>query len=287
MKAYEKVIHELGDIQKFEPLYHEAMHNTPMPSRSELEKLLDLLMEIMFLGYFGNNDITPETANYYIGANIDKIQKILLEQIRRGLCFDCENPKMKCKDCVSGAAEMVNTFIHNLPNIKRSLSTDVIAAYNGDPAAKSYGETIICYPSVICLTHYRIAHELYKLNVPIIPRIISELAHSKTNIEIHPGAEIGDYFFIDHGTGVVIGETSIIGKNVRIYQGVTLGAKSFPLDEHGKPIKGIARHPIVEDDVIIYSNATILGRIRVGKGAVVGGNRWVTRDVAAGEKVLS
>lgn len=163
---------------------------------------------------------------------------------------------------------------------------DAQAAFCGDPAAKGVGETIFCYPSITALAHHRIAHELYRLEVPLIPRIISEMAHSDTGIDIHPGARIGEYFFIDHGTGTVIGETSVIGNNVRIYQGVTLGARSFPLDDEGNPVKGIPRHPIVEDDVIIYSGATILGRVTIGKGAEIGGNVWLTRDVPPGARVV-
>ncbi|OPZ58351.1 MAG: Serine acetyltransferase [Deltaproteobacteria bacterium ADurb.Bin510] len=162
----------------------------------------------------------------------------------------------------------------------------MIAAYNGDPAAKSYGESIFCYPSIRALTNHRIAHSLHKLGVPIIPRIISELAHSETGIDIHPGATIGEYFFMDHGTGIVIGETAIIGSNVRVYQGVTLGAKSFPKDDEGNPLKGLARHPIVEDDCIIYSGATILGRVTIGKGSVIGGNVWLTHDLEPGSHVM-
>jgi serine O-acetyltransferase len=166
------------------------------------------------------------------------------------------------------------------------LATDVEAAYNGDPAAKNYGEIISCYPVIKALINYRIAHELHKLGVPLIPRILTEMAHSETGIDIHPGAQIGSHFTIDHGTGVVIGETCIIGNNVKLYQGVTLGAKSFPLDADGNPIKGIARHPILEDNVIVYSNATILGRITIGKDAVIGGNIWVTENVPAGARIV-
>ena len=162
----------------------------------------------------------------------------------------------------------------------------MIAAFNGDPAAKSFGEVIFCYPSIRAISNYRIANALLKLNVPIIPRIITEMAHTETGIDIHPGATIGEYFTIDHGTGVVIGETAIIGNNVKMYQGVTLGAKSFPLDENGNPIKGIQRHPIIGNNVIIYSNSTILGTIKVGDGAVIGGNIWVDTDVAPGAKLV-
>ena len=166
------------------------------------------------------------------------------------------------------------------------LATDVEAAYNGDPAAESYGEIISCYPIIKALSNYRIAHELLLLGVPLIPRIITEMAHSETGIDIHPAARIGHHFTIDHGTGVVIGATCIIGNHVKLYQGVTLGAKSFPLDDDGHPIKGIPRHPILEDDVIVYSNATILGRITVGRSATVGGNIWVTEDVPAGARLV-
>ena len=161
-----------------------------------------------------------------------------------------------------------------------------MAAFNGDPAAKSYGEIIFCYPTIRALTNYRVANQLLKLGVPLIPRILSEMAHSETGIDIHPGAEIGESFTIDHGTGVVIGETCIIGKNVKLYQGVTLGAKSFPLDENGNPIKGIPRHPIVEDNVVIYAGATILGRITVGANSTIGGNLWVTNNVPSNSKLI-
>lgn len=182
--------------------------------------------------------------------------------------------------------EQATTFLCRLDDISRSLQTDVEAAYNGDPAAKSRDEIICCYPVIKALVNYRVAHELLTMGVELIPRILTEMAHSETGIDIHPGARIGDYFTIDHGTGVVIGETCIIGRNVKLYQGVTLGAKSFPLDKHGNPIKGIPRHPILEDDVIVYSNSTILGRITVGKGAIIGGNVWITQDVAPGARIV-
>ena len=173
-------------------------------------------------------------------------------------------------------------LIGRLPEVRRILATDVEAAYLGDPAAQNYGEVISCYPVIRALTCYRLAHELHKVGVPLIPRIITELAHSETGIDIHPGAEIGSHFTIDHGTGTVIGETCIIGSHVKLYQGVTLGAKSFPLDEEGNPIKDIPRHPILCDDVVVYSNATILGRVKIGRGATIGANVWVTHDVEEG-----
>jgi serine O-acetyltransferase len=180
---------------------------------------------------------------------------------------------------------MTAEFLARLPGVRRLLATDVRAAYDGDPAATSPAETILCYPGVLALTCQRLAHELHVLGVPLLPRMITEHAHALTGIDIHPGARIGERFFIDHGTGVVIGETSEIGSGVRLYQGVTLGARSFPLDEHGHPVKGVPRHPIVEDDVIVYSGATILGRITVGAGSVIGGNVWLTRSVPPGSRI--
>ena len=174
---------------------------------------------------------------------------------------------------------LFRSLIADLPEIRKTLATDVEAAFNGDPAAESFGEIISCYPVIKALTNYRIAHRLHTIGVPLIPRIISEMAHSETGIDIHPAATIGHHFTIDHGTGVVIGATCIIGNYVKLYQGVTLGAKSFPLDDNGNPIKGIARHPILEDNVIVYSNATILGRITIGQGSVVGANIWVTESM--------
>ena len=203
--------------------------------------------------------------------------------LSRAILFPMETKDEPCRDT---AARLASEFISRMPEIRSILSTDVEAAYYGDPAATCFGEIICCYPIIRAITNYRIAHELYTLNVPLIPRIMTEMAHSETGIDIHPGATIGHHFTIDHGTGVVIGATCIIGNNVKLYQGVTLGAKSFPLDENGNPIKGIPRHPILEDDVVVYSNATILGRITIGKGATIGGNIWVTESVPAGARIV-
>lgn len=287
-KVLNDVIRELCTPESYEVVYHRSNHDVPMPSVEVLAEIVEMIRAVIFPGYFGNSEIRPETMKYHIGSLIDRINLLLAEQIKRGYCFSCTEHKqhITCEECEMKAKKTALQFLEKLPKIRRILVTDVIAAYEGDPAAKSYGETIFCYPSIYALTNHRIAHELYKLDVPIIPRIISEMAHSKTGIDIHPGAQIGERCFIDHGTGVVIGETSIIHNNVRIYQGVTLGAKSFPLDENGNPIKGIPRHPIVEDDVIIYSGATILGRITIGKGSEIGGNVWLTHDVPPGTKVI-
>ncbi|MFH0865684.1 MAG: serine O-acetyltransferase EpsC [Bacteroidota bacterium] len=279
----DKIVRELVS-EKYNFLQHSSSHDMPMPSIESMDSLMTYLKKVLFPGYFGHSEVESITMSYYIGANLDIANRLLTEQVKRGFCFECIDEKKLCNECENRAKGVATKFLHKLPHIKHLLSTDVVAAYNGDPAAKSYGEAIFCYPSIIALTYYRIAHELFLLDVPLIPRIITEMSHSLTGIDVHPGAHIGEYFFIDHGTGVVIGETSVIGKNVRLYQGVTLGAKSFPLDEKGKPIKGIARHPIVEDDVIIYSNSTILGRVTIGKGSVIGGNMWITHDVPPGTK---
>ncbi len=284
----EATINELSNPQSYNKVYHEPSHGMHMPSTDDLKKIVDISREILFPGYFGNDILKENTIKYYTGVNIDNLYRLLIEQIKRGLCFACiaDNKILKCSDCSIKAEEMTTLFIERLPKIRHLLSTDIIAAYDGDPAAKSYGEIIFCYPVIKALINYRIAHELVLLDVPLIPRIISELAHSETGIDINPEAQIGEYFTIDHGTGVVIGATCIIGKHVQLYQGVTLGAKNFPMDENGNPIKGIPRHPIVEDNVVIYANATILGRITIGSDSVIGGNVWITQDVPAGSKIM-
>ncbi len=258
-----------------------------LPSRDEIVHMVDLLRSVIFPGYFGSRDITEESLSFHLGATLDRVALIMAEEVKRGLCFAClKEPADRVPvECDRQANQITAAFLERLPELRRMLALDAVAAYEGDPAAPSASEAIFCYPGVAALTSHRIAHELYRLRVPLIPRIISEHAHSTTGIDIHPGATIGEKVFIDHGTGVVIGETCIIGDRVRIYQGVTLGAKSFPLDEHGNPIKGIDRHPIIEDDVTIYSGATILGRVTVGRGSVIGGNVWLTRSVPAGSRI--
>ena len=285
-----QAVSELSDKHSYEGLFHQYKDGDPLPSGKSLRRIVELSREILFPGYFGNSTVHRRTINYHIGVNVEKLFGLLTEQIQAGLCFGLENTPsdnvIKKTPDRDTAASIAARFISRLPEIRRILATDVEAAYYGDPAATCFGEIICCYPIIRAITNYRIAHELYMLNVPLIPRIITEMAHSETGIDIHPGAQIGHHFTIDHGTGVVIGATCIIGNNVKLYQGVTLGAKSFPLDENGNPIKGIARHPILEDDVIVYSNATILGRITIGKGATIGGNIWVTESVPAGSRIV-
>lgn len=286
MKNLNTVIDKLCDPESYEVVHHSHERHVPMPSVEILEEIVGRLRAVLFPGYYGYSDVDAENMRSHVGANLDKIYRLLSEQIRRGRCFACNLNALECDDCEALARDLAAQFIERLPEVRRLLSTDVMAAYEGDPAAKSPGETIFCYPSIMALANYRVAHELYHLGVELIPRIITEMAHSKTGIDIHPGAEIGEGFFIDHGTGVVIGETCVIGRNVRLYQGVTLGAKSFPKDDSGKLIKGQPRHPIVEDNAIIYSGATILGRVTIGSGSVIGGNVWLLTDVPPGTKVI-
>jgi len=257
-----------------------------LPSREALAEIMANLRAALFPGHFGASDLSDEGLQYYVGHTLDAALVALREQVRRGLLFACPHGGHgDCEACASLAGPATQSLAARLPAVRALLGSDARAAYEGDPAAQSPDEAVLCYPGITAITHHRIAHELYALGIPLVPRILAELAHATTGIDIHPGAQIGPSFFIDHGTGVVIGETSIIGARVRLYQGVTLGAKSFPTDEAGRPIKGIPRHPIVEDDVIVYAGATILGRITIGRGASIGGNVWITQNVAPGSRV--
>ena len=282
-----QTVTELSEDSSLKGLFHEHQDGDPRPSGKVLHEIIELCRAILFPGFYGKSTVNHHTITYHIGVNIERLYNLLTEQIHAGLCFDAkETGDCACDTKREKAIDLAGQFISRLPALREVLATDVEAAYNGDPAAESYGEIISCYPIIKALSNYRIAHELLLLGVPLIPRIITEMAHSETGIDIHPAARIGHHFTIDHGTGVVIGATCIIGNHVKLYQGVTLGAKSFPLDDDGHPIKGIPRHPILEDDVIVYSNATILGRITIGKNATVGGNIWVTEDVPAGARIV-
>ena len=251
----------------------------PLPSVVQVKQIVALVKSIIFPDYFNKRQPDETIRSYYIGGHMEELYGLLVKQIAHGLqfCEDCEEITTKEK-VYQEAAKLATEFIDELPEIKRLLYTDVQAMFDNDPAAPNYGEVIFCYPVVNTMIHYRIAHKLHQLQVPVIPRIITEQAHSKTGIDIHPGATIGEYFAIDHGTGVVIGETCIIGNHVTLYQGVTLGAKSFKYDEQGNMLN-VPRHPIIEDNVTVYSNASILGRITIGHHSVIGGNIWVTHDV--------
>ena len=259
----------------------------PLPSPSEVVQLVELLRSVLFPGFFGNRDVTEESLPFHLGSTLHRASLVMVDEIHRGLCFACARDagERTPSQCLAEARRMTAAFLRRLPELRRLLALDAVAAFEGDPACTSTAEAIFCYPGVRAICSHRIAHELHVLGAPIIPRIIAEHAHSETGIDIHPGARIGERFFIDHGTGVVVGETCVIGERVRLYQGVTLGAKSFPLDEHGRPIKGIDRHPVLEDGVVVYSGATILGRVTIGRGSVIGGNVWLTRSVPPGSRI--
>ncbi|MDP2227365.1 MAG: serine O-acetyltransferase EpsC [Moraxellaceae bacterium] len=255
-----------------------------LPSRKTLSAVVDGIAAALFPNRLGFPELTDAGIDYYVGHTLDANLRALHGQVQRELEYvaGAAQPAISRHD---EAVAIVAAFARQLPAIRRLLDTDIEAAFQGDPAARSIDEILVCYPGITATIHYRLAHALFRLGVPLIARIIADIAHSTTAIDIHPGAEIGEHFFIDHGTGVVIGETAIIGRNVRLYQAVTLGAKRFPVDAQGHLVKGNARHPMVEDDVVIYAGATILGRVTIGRGSVIGGNVWLTTSVPPGSNV--
>jgi serine O-acetyltransferase len=285
LPGLDSVVDRLCHPDSLNAVWHNSAEGAAMPSIGELREIMDRLAAAIFPGYFGQPQVRLESLRYHLAANLDSIYRKLREQILRGFCFSCGKQHAVCAPRDSQSKSAALAFMGALPEIRRLLAGDAKAAYEGDPAAQSPEETIFCYPSLRAMLHHRIAHELHKLDVPMIPRMISEMAHAHTGIDIHPGADIGEEFFIDHGTGVVIGETCVIGQNCRLYQGVTLGALSFPKNPDGTLTKGIPRHPILEDNVTVYAGATILGRITIGRGAVVGGNMWITDDVPTGARI--
>lgn len=254
-----------------------------LPSRETIKKILHGVLAALFPTHYGRTDLNDESIDYFVGTTLNETIGLLYEQVRRGLLFNVDPPSEAALEPL--ARSVAESLASQLPAIRDIIVKDLHAAYIGDPAAQSMSEILICYPGIVAIIYYRIAHALHLLGVPLIARLITEIAHSATGIDIHPGATIDESFFIDHGTGVVIGETCIIGKRVRLYQAVTLGAKRFPADENGHLVKGNARHPIVEDDVVIYAGATILGRVTIGRGSVIGGNVWLTHSVPADSNI--
>ncbi len=258
-----------------------------LPVRGQIIEVLEWFFEVLFPGHTGNKVVTRSSIKYVVGDLLSQIYVTLVEQVNRAYQYQCRINNCRRCDCGSMAETVTEELLAQLPRIRQQLKGDVRAAFEGDPAAKSYEEIVMSYPCITAIATYRIAHELWIRQVPLIPRIMSECAHARTGIDIHPGATIGENFFIDHGTGVVIGETTIIGDNVKIYQGTTLGALSFRRDARGRIIKSGKRHPTIEDDVTIYAEATILGDVTIGKGAVVGGNTWIKESVPPGVTVSS
>jgi serine O-acetyltransferase len=256
-----------------------------LPSRDAMARVVDGLRTALFPTHFGAPDLTDESIDFFVGHTLNETFSELYEQVRRALRFAQAHDDLPEAALRERAAAITRDFADTLPNTRALLVSDIQAAYNGDPAAQSISEVLLSYPGIAAIIHHRLAHTLYRMEVPLLPRFITEIAHSATGIDIHPGARIGRSFFIDHGTGVVIGETAIIGEQVRLYQAVTLGAKRFEAGEDGVLVKGHARHPIVEDNVVIYAGATILGRITIGRGSVIGGNVWLTHSVAPGSAV--
>jgi serine O-acetyltransferase len=260
---------------------------TPLPDKGSIFAIVEDLLEVVYPGYYGAKHLEPSNIDYHIGDLLDSIYSRLSQEIYRSVRPECERPDDPCNHCHEVAEDQALALLTRIPDLRRQLSEDVQAGYDGDPAAKSTDEIIFAYPAIYTISVFRIAHELNRNGVPLLPRIMTEYAHSKTGIDIHPGAKIGRAFFIDHGTGVVIGETTIIGDRVKIYQGVTIGALSFTKDAEGQMVRGEKRHPTIENNVVIYSGATILGGDTViGEGAVVGGNVWLTRSVPPHTRVV-
>ncbi len=282
--AIEHIVQQLASIRESALQQRQRLQKPPkLPARKALGKLVEWLAAALFPNRLGDPDIQAHAINFYVGTTLDKALRELQQQIRLELAFKA--PGQPASQFHGQAHHLAERFAAELTVIRKQLDTDLEAAYNGDPAADSVDEILVCYPGILALIHYRIAHVLHGLGLTIIARLITEIAHSQTGIDIHPGARIGEYFFIDHGTGVVIGETAIIGNHVRLYQAVTLGAKNFPKDANGHLVKKFERHPILEDHVVVYAGATILGRITIGKHSIIGGNVWVTRSVPANSHV--
>lgn len=285
----ERIVTELRDVRSEWRRSQGKLTETSwreLPSRAALSDIVNTLCGVLFPMRLGPPDLRKESEDFYVGHSLDSALNALLVQVRLELGYaPLQRGQLSDFHLESQAVGIVKNFAAGLGKMRSLLDTDVVAAFRGDPAAKSVDEVLLCYPGVIAIIHHRMAHQLHKLGSPLIARILAEIAHSDTGIDIHPGATIGSSFFIDHGTGVVIGETAIIGKRVRIYQAVTLGAKRFPTDKSGELQKGLPRHPIVEDDVIIYAGATILGPITIGKGSTIGGNVWITHSLPAGSNV--
>lgn len=285
MSVTDELNHIADQITESYDRYCRTAHldERPLPSRETVLEVLKDLLRLLFPGYMGKGPPSKRTVKFFVRALVDSIYVRLSEEAEKALLYQGDRSPEECRRV---AQESVLRLLRKIPELRRLLWLDVQAAYDGDPAAKSHEEVMLSYPCITAIATYRVAHELYESGIPLIPRMMTEWAHSETGIDIHPGAKIGERFFIDHGTGVVIGETTTIGNDVKMYQGVTLGALSFPKGPDGKVVKGGKRHPDIEDGVTIYAEATILGgKTRIGKGSVIGGNVWLTSSVPPGTKV--
>jgi len=281
----------VAGLREVRARWRAAQHRTlepggrEFPSRDAMIAISTALRGALFPLRLGPSHVRQEGEDHYVGYTLDTTLNALLEQVRLELRYTARHDGLTATQVEERAVQIVRDFANALPGLRALLDTDVEAAFRGDPAARSVDEVLLCYPGILAMINHRLAHKLYELELPLLARIIAEIAHSETGIDIHPGARIGASFFIDHGTGVVIGETAVIGERVRLYQAVTLGAKRFPSDGSGGLQKGLPRHPVVEDDVVIYAGATILGRVTIGHGSTIGGNIWLTRSVPPGSNV--
>jgi serine O-acetyltransferase len=278
----------VAELRRSREVTHSIRHKgrvRELPSRDVLATIVDALASALFPTHYGKRDLTDESVDYYVGNLLSDALTDLAEQVRRGLYFVGDDAHADEDSLQQRAVDITRRFAGQLPSIRALLVSDLRAAYQGDPAATSYAEILLCYPGMLAIIHHRLAHALHALGATFLARLIADIAHAKSGIDIHPGATIGGSFFIDHGTGVVVGETAVIGERVRLYQAVTLGAKRFPTESDGTLVKGGARHPIVEDDVVIYAGATVLGRITIGRGSTIGGNVWLTHSVPANSNV--
>lgn len=288
MEKYRQIISDTVDrllaAESLRQVGVSAGEDAALPSQPAVDEIIDLVRSIIFPGHFGRHITPRQNPMYWLGTTVDRLGEVLSAQIAAALnMLDNDGVDPVTRSRCDG---ITTDFISSLPEVREALALDAEAIYLGDPAAVSVDEVICSYPAIRAITNYRVANRLYRLGVPVLPRMICERAHRETGIDIHPGATIGNAFMIDHGTGVVIGETAVIGDNVKLYQGVTLGARSFPTDEGGNPVKGLPRHPVIGNNVIIYANSTILGRITIGSDSVIGGNIWITSDVEPGSIVL-
>ena len=279
--ALREAVERLSDEGSYAQLFHAYCEEEELPSGKVLQSLVELCRAILFPGYYGQARITGQTIRFHTGVSNEQLFEELSKQIYAGLCLANTSQTTSSQVAKATAERIAEEFISSLPELRSLLATDAEAMFDSDPAAQNPGEVIFCYPGFRAICNYRIAHVLYRLEVPFIPRMITEMAHSETGIDIHPGATIGHHFSIDHGTGIVIGETSVIGDYVRIFQGVSLAGAKLPPDEKGNTIRGIARHPILGNHVTVYSNATLIGKIHIGDGATICGNVWVAEDVPA------